>query len=121
MTGSRSTEIAAAFAEHVRIRLLRLLRDEEYCVGDLVTATGVPQPSVSRHLAYLRRAGLVRARAEGLRRFYRLAPVDHPLQECLLGCLGRCLADLGQAAVDGGCGGSERTGRGARTRISVNS
>lgn len=99
MSSSRSTEIAAAFSDTTRVRLLQLMRDEERCVGDLVSATGSSQSSVSRHLACLLRARLVCARTEGLRRFYRLAPVDHPLQECLLGCLGRCLAGIGAAAA----------------------
>jgi len=103
MHSNRSTHIAAAFSERVRIRLLRLLRDQERCVGDLAAATGIPQPSVSRHLAFLLRAELVRTRTEGLRHFYRLAPVDHPLQECLFECLGRCLADLGDTEPDCAC------------------
>ena len=103
MHSSRSTDIAAAFSEVTRIRLLCLLRDEERCVGDLVAATGIPQPSVSRHLAFLLRVRLVRARTEGLHHFYRLAPVDHPLQECLFACLGRCLADIGDTEPECAC------------------
>ena len=48
-----------AFSDRTRLRLLHLLRGGEGCVCDLVRVLGVPQPKVSRHLAYLRKAGLV--------------------------------------------------------------
>ena len=126
MPGGRSTRLAAAFSEEIRIRLLRLLRERERNVGDLVAATGVPQPSVSRHLACLRRAGLVRARAEGSHRFYRLAPADHPFHACLLACLGRCLAGSAdeESGIGSGVGPPGRDpqrprGTAARTRVKI--
>jgi ArsR family transcriptional regulator len=48
-----------AFSDRNRLRILHLLQDGEMCVGDIVNVLQVPQPRVSRHLAYLRRAGLV--------------------------------------------------------------
>ncbi|HLL88285.1 MAG TPA: metalloregulator ArsR/SmtB family transcription factor, partial [Tepidisphaeraceae bacterium] len=53
-----------AFSDRTRLRLLHLLRAAggEVCVCDLVRVLGAPQPKVSRHLAYLRRAKLVTAR-----------------------------------------------------------
>ncbi len=102
-----------AFSDRNRLRILYLLRGGEVCVGDLVTALQVPQPRVSRHLAYLRRAGLVVARKQKQWNFYSLAPAKTPfhckLVECLTGCFGdvpeiqadnRRLADVREV---GGC------------------
>jgi ArsR family transcriptional regulator len=81
-----------AFSDRTRLRILALLHGGEMCVGDLVTILRVAQPSTSRHLAYLRRAGLVTVRKCGLWKFYALAPAESAfhlqLTECLAGCLG---------------------------------
>ncbi len=61
-----------AIAEPNRRRLLELLRDGERPAGELVAATGLSQPGVSKHLKLLREAGLVSVRPEGQRRLYRL-------------------------------------------------
>ena len=61
-----------AIAEPNRRRLLDLLRGGERPAGDLVAATGLSQPGVSKHLKQLREAGLVSVRADGQRRLYRL-------------------------------------------------
>jgi DNA-binding transcriptional ArsR family regulator len=61
-----------AIAEPNRRRILDLLRAGERPAGDLVAATGLSQPSVSKHLKMLRDAGLVSVRADGQRRLYRL-------------------------------------------------
>jgi len=66
-------------ADRSRRRILDLLRDDERAVGDLVAATGLSQPGVSKHLRVLRAAGLVDVRADGQRRLYRLRP--EPLAE----------------------------------------
>jgi ArsR family transcriptional regulator len=55
-----------AFAERARLRILYLLRGGEMCVADLVAVLRVEQPSVSRHLAYLRKTRLVAVRKAGL-------------------------------------------------------
>jgi ArsR family transcriptional regulator len=52
--------------------------DEEVCVCFLVEALGINQPKISRHLAYLRRAGLVAARREGKWMHYRIAVPRDP-------------------------------------------
>jgi ArsR family transcriptional regulator len=62
-----------ALADPTRLRLLNLIADREICVCYFVGILGIPQPKVSRHLAYLRRAGLVLARREGKWMHYRLA------------------------------------------------
>ena len=76
------------FADRTRLRILHLLRHEgEMCVGDLVATLRVPQPTASRHLAYLRRAGLVGARKDGPWKHYSLAPSRTPAQRALLASL----------------------------------
>src|SRR6185312_4081950 len=54
-----------ALGDRTRLRLLNLMADGEVCVCYLVDVLGESQPKISRHLAYLRRAGGVRARRDG--------------------------------------------------------
>lgn len=83
----RSIELFRALAEPTRLRILHLLRGGELCVGDLVTVLGVPQPTASRHLTYLRKLGLITARKHSYWTFYALAParttLHHKLHELL--------------------------------------
>jgi ArsR family transcriptional regulator len=72
------------FADPTRVRILNLLAVGELCVCDLVAVLGLPQPAVSRHLAYLRRMGLVRARRDLKYAYYRLAEPVHRVQADLL-------------------------------------
>src|SRR4029078_4863601 len=62
-----------ALADKTRLRLLALLGNNEVCVCHLHDSLGVPQPTVSRHLAYLRRAGLVDTRRDGVWMHYQVA------------------------------------------------
>ena len=94
MDTKEANAIFRAFADETRLRILNLLSKGEMCVGDLVTVLDLPQPTVSRHLSYLRHANLVDTRKDGLWRFYRLAEVANPLQERLFGCFGCCFADI---------------------------
>jgi ArsR family transcriptional regulator len=89
-----------AFSDRTRLRILNLLRRGEVCVGDLVKVLGVPQPTASRHLAYLRRAGLVRTRKDGLWAFYSLAPARASFHKSLLACLGECFREVPDLAAD---------------------
>jgi ArsR family transcriptional regulator len=90
-----STRMLKAFADPVRLRLINLLAGDrdEVCVCHLHEALDLPQPTVSRHLAYLRKYGLVIGRKEGLWVYYRLARPKSGLHRILLGCLGTCLGD----------------------------
>lgn len=66
-----------ALADRTRLRLLNLIADREICVCYFVEILRISQPKVSRHLAYLRRAGIVASRREGKWMHYRLvAPKD---------------------------------------------
>ena len=91
-----------AFSDRTRLRILSVLRQGELCVGDLVAVLGVPQPKVSRHLAYLRKSGLVRTRESGLWIYYRLAPTSTPFHKKMLECLGACYGDVPEIARDRG-------------------
>jgi ArsR family transcriptional regulator, arsenate/arsenite/antimonite-responsive transcriptional repressor len=57
--------IYMALADKTRLRLLDLMRNGELCVGTITDALGESQPKISRHLAYLRNAGIVDARRDG--------------------------------------------------------
>lgn len=66
----------SALADPTRLRLLNLMREREVCVCYFVEILGQSQPKISRHLAYLRRQGLVRARRDGKWMHYALADAD---------------------------------------------
>lgn len=71
-------------ADRTRLRLLNLMGDHEICVCFLVEGLKTSQPKISRHLAYLRRSGLVAARREGLWMHYRInRPKDANLARVL--------------------------------------
>jgi len=61
-------------ADRTRLRLLNLMRDREVCVCYFVETLQTSQPKISRHLATLRRSGLVEARREGLWQHYSIVP-----------------------------------------------
>jgi len=91
-----------AFSDRTRLRILSLLNQGELCVGDLVEILKVPQPKVSRHLGYLRRAGLVRTREAGLWVFYRLSPPGTPFHKKMIECLVACFGDVPEISRDAG-------------------
>ena len=67
----------AGLADRTRLRLLNLMAEQEVCVCYFVEILDAPQPTISRHLAYLRRTGLVEARREGKWMHYRIAVPDN--------------------------------------------
>ena len=80
-------QLFRVMADPIRLRILHLLRQGELCVGDLVTVLDIPQPTASRHLAYLKRVGLISARKNSYWTFYALAPALTALRRKLLECL----------------------------------
>jgi ArsR family transcriptional regulator, arsenate/arsenite/antimonite-responsive transcriptional repressor len=66
-----------ALGDNTRLRLLNLMGDQEVCVCYFVEILGSPQPKISRHLAYLRSAGIVSARREGKWMHYRIVMPPH--------------------------------------------
>ena len=61
-----------ALGDNTRLRLLNLMGDQEICVCYFVEILNQPQPKISRHLAYLRNAGIVSARRDGKWMHYRI-------------------------------------------------
>jgi ArsR family transcriptional regulator len=82
-----------ALADRTRLRLLNLMRDQELCVCYFVQILQTTQPKVSRHLAYLRRAGIVAARREATWMHYRIVVPQDPRAA---GILKEVLASLGE-------------------------
>lgn len=95
-----------AFSDRTRLRILSLLQPGELCVCDIVEVLDLPQPKISRHLAYLRKAGLVDVRREGLWMHYKLSPPVGAFHKKLLDCLSCCLSDVPELARD-----AEKIGR----------
>lgn len=75
----------AALADRTRLRLLNLMDGREVCVCYFVEILNQSQPKISRHLAYLRRAGIVTARRDGKWMHYRIVAPPHPGAARILG------------------------------------
>jgi ArsR family transcriptional regulator len=71
-------DLYRGLADETRLRILHLIGDREVCVCYFVQVLNLSQPKVSRHLAYLRRSGLVEARREGKWIHYRVASLKDP-------------------------------------------
>jgi ArsR family transcriptional regulator, arsenate/arsenite/antimonite-responsive transcriptional repressor len=71
-------QLFRALGDPTRLRLLNLMAGQEVCVCYFTEVIGAPQPKISRHLAYLRKAGVVAARREGKWMHYRLAAPSSP-------------------------------------------
>jgi ArsR family transcriptional regulator len=104
-----------AFSDRTRLRILNLLRDrDEICVCDLMRVLELPQAKVSRHLAYLRKAGLVTGRKEQQWMHYRLMPAKGRFHAKLLDCLSSCMREVPTLKTDRQrLGGRSSAGRGA--------
>ena len=89
-----------AFSDRTRLRILHVLLGGELCVGDLVAILQAPQPRISRHLAYLRKAKLVLVRKSGLWSHYCLAPAKTPFHRKLLECLAKCFSEVPEVQAD---------------------
>ena len=98
--GEHINTVFRAFADSTRLRILHLLVHDEICVGDLVTILDLPQPTVSRHLAYLRKACLVDVRKDGLWSHYSLAAAQSCFQQKLYDCLRDCFSDVPELKED---------------------
>jgi DNA-binding transcriptional ArsR family regulator len=80
MNRTPSTELFAriadrlkALADPTRLRILHFLEHDEHRVSDVLAAVGGSQGNVSKHLALMRRSGLLASRREGTSIFYRVA------------------------------------------------
>jgi ArsR family transcriptional regulator len=89
-----------ALADRTRLRILALMGSDEVCVCHIHDSLGLPQPTVSRHLAYLRRSGLVAARRDGVWMHYRVAPaLPEPVRQVMQAAVSSVTKD-GIAAED---------------------
>jgi ArsR family transcriptional regulator len=105
MTRTRTTieqleDTFKALADRTRLRILGVLGNNEVCVCHLHDSLGLPQPTVSRHLAYLRRVGLVTARRDGVWMHYRVSPSLPPAIREVLDVSVHALDSLSTTARD---------------------
>jgi ArsR family transcriptional regulator len=91
--GSADT-LFKGFADPTRLRILNVLAAGELCVCDIVEILEVSQPTISRHLAYLRRSGLVTATRDWKFAHYRLASARDSVHETLVGCVTGCFRGI---------------------------
>jgi ArsR family transcriptional regulator len=89
-----------ALADKTRLRILALLGNNEVCVCHLHDSLGLPQPTVSRHLAYLRKSGLVAARRDGVWMHYQVSRSLSPLVRAILGAAVDALQQVAATTQD---------------------
>jgi ArsR family transcriptional regulator len=89
-----------ALADKTRLRILALLGNNEVCVCHIHDSLGLPQPTVSRHLAYLRKSGLVAARRDGVWMHYQLSQSLSPVVRRVVAAAVDALQQLPAAAQD---------------------
>jgi ArsR family transcriptional regulator len=89
-----------AFSDPTRLRILGLLAGGEICVCNIHDCLGIPQPTASRHLAYLRKKGLVVTRKDGLWVNYQLAPLDDAVMRVLMSAVTHSLCHCDAIAAD---------------------
>jgi len=90
-----------ALADATRLRILGLLLTGEVCVCDIHESLKIPQPKASRHLAYLRRSGLVDTRREGLWIHYRLGKLADPVMAAIVDAVRHALTHVDTVHRDG--------------------
>jgi ArsR family transcriptional regulator len=93
-------QVLKALADPTRVRILGLLGAGEVCVCHIQESLRLPQPLVSRHLAYLRRAGLVETRKDGLWVYYRMARHRDDVTGTLLDAVAHVIGHLPTVAKD---------------------
>ena len=77
-TSEALEQLFQALGDRTRVRLINLMAAGEVCVCFFVEVLDEPQPKISRHLAYLRKAGIVAARRDAKWMHYRIVPPKHP-------------------------------------------
>src|SRR3954453_14813308 len=92
--------LCKALADATRLRILGLLLTGEVCVCHIHDSLRISQPKASRHLAYLRKAGLVEARREGLWMHYRIAALPDPVLQALTDTLRHALTHVEAVGKD---------------------
>jgi ArsR family transcriptional regulator len=95
-----TAQLFKALSEPIRLRILTLLTSGERCVCDLMAALNLPQSTISRHLSFLRNAGLVTGRRGGQWMYYQLSIADNPLSQQITKWLRDELVSLPQSQED---------------------
>jgi ArsR family transcriptional regulator len=95
-------ELFKALADATRLRILGLLLTGEVCVCDIHESLKISQPKASRHLAYLRRSGLVETRREGLWIHYRLGKLADPVLAAIADAVRHALTHIDALQRDAG-------------------
>ncbi|MEZ5850077.1 MAG: metalloregulator ArsR/SmtB family transcription factor [Hyphomicrobiaceae bacterium] len=112
----KATRILATLADPIRLRCLALIAEKgELCVCELVTALELAQPKVSRHLAVMRDAGLLRDRRDAQWVLYSFDPALEPAMTAIVTAAVAAVAGDGQAKKDRTR--LSRSSRPERTRI----
>lgn len=90
----KPNQLFKAFSDETRLRILNLLARRAHCVCEFQSILCVPQPRISRHLAYLRRSGLVDVSKCGKWATYSLAKSRNNVHAALVGCIKGCFRDI---------------------------
>jgi ArsR family transcriptional regulator, arsenate/arsenite/antimonite-responsive transcriptional repressor len=88
-------QLFKVLSDNTRLRLLSLLAHRPHCVCEFQSILQASQPTVSRHLAYLRRSGLVEVERHGKMIMYSLGKPEDPIQATLLRCVYACISEGG--------------------------
>lgn len=95
------SQIFKALSDPIRLRMILLLQSEgELCVCDLMAVLKLPQSTVSRHLAYLKRSCWVDTRREGVWMYYQLSRESCQMCRELLDTLQKNVSTLAEAVAD---------------------
>ncbi|GAB4109882.1 MAG: hypothetical protein Kow001_10380 [Acidobacteriota bacterium] len=92
--------IAKALADEGRVRIVLALQDAELCVCQIVELLQLAPSTVSKHMAILRQARLVRSRKRGRWVYYRLEAAGNPLTAKMLAWISESLRQLPELAED---------------------
>jgi ArsR family transcriptional regulator len=96
----RLQDVCRALADRTRLRILALLGNNEVCVCHIHDSLALPQPTVSRHLAYLLKACLVDVRRDGVLMHYRIAQALDPAARKVVAAAIEALLELPTTTQD---------------------
>ncbi len=96
----KPNQLFKAFSDETRLRILNLLAQRDHCVCEFQSILRVPQPTISRHLAYLRRSGLVEVERHGKMIMYSLTEPKTPVHAALIRCVNGCFQEIDFMARD---------------------
>ena len=95
-----TVQLFKALSDETRLRIMALLFDGELCVCDLMEVLGLPQSTVSRHLAYLRNAGWLEDRRQNKWMYYQINKKTNELEKDLLKVMQDHFEHIAQITAD---------------------